>query len=213
MSNPLFFPNLRPSLQLQASLEAATAAAAEASAALDAGREAAAAAAAAAEESRAAAVAAAEEAHAAAAAAAKEARSVLAAELEAAQAQLESEGQRLQAELDEAQNVALQLVAEKEQLEVRGVFLRDLIGHRQGVVLPAMNSWLRGRSLLPSCPLPQGDIRDAETRAACMEREKEALQRSMGAEIEELQAALQVGLQGCGWVCIFAAMAHVRDMN
>lgn len=112
--------NLLHPLQLQASLEAATAAAAEASAALDAEREAAAAAAAAAEEARGAAVATAEEAHAAAAAAAEEARATLAAELEAAQAQLASEGQRLQAELDEAQNVALQLVAEKEQLEVRG---------------------------------------------------------------------------------------------
>lgn len=116
-------------LQLQASLEAATAAAAEASGALEAEREAAAAAAAAAEEARAAAAAAAEEAlataaaaaeeaQATAAAAAEEARAALAAELEATHAQLASEGQRLQAELDEAQNVALQLVAEKEQLEV-----------------------------------------------------------------------------------------------
>ncbi len=57
----------------------------------------------------------------------------------------------------------------------------------------------------PRCPIVKGDIRDAETRAARMEREKEALQRSMGAEIEELQAALQVRASGGIGLCGDAA--------
>jgi len=48
------------------------------------------------------------------------AQSELAGQLEEAQAALAAEGQRLQAELDQAQSVALALVAEKEQLEVGG---------------------------------------------------------------------------------------------
>lgn len=36
-------------------------------------------------------------------------------------------------------------------------------------------------------------MREAEAKAARSEREKEALERSMGVEFEELQAALQVG--------------------
>jgi hypothetical protein len=62
----------------------------------------------------------------------------------------------------------------------------------------------------PACPAPlplQVDIREAEARAARSEREREATERSMAAELEELQAALQVGagrgaaLRGLlGWV-------------
>ncbi len=48
---------------------------------------------------------------------------------------------------------------------------------------------------LAGWPSLQAEVRDAEARAARSDREKEALERSMAAEIEELQAALQV----CGW--------------
>ena len=51
-------------------------------------------------------------------------------------------------------------------------------------------------TLAPALPALQVDIREAETRAARSEREREATERSMAAELEELQAALQVGSGG-----------------
>lgn len=76
-------------------------------------------------------------------------------------------------------------------------------------LLPAGRPSSRAGRPLPRGPLPanptlhlagwpslQAEVRDAEARAARSDREKEALERSMAAEIEELQAALQVGGPG-----------------
>ena len=191
---------------LQAQLEASQAAAAEASAALEAERQAAAALAAQAEESAA-----------AVAAELAAVREQLGGEAAAAQAALAAEGERLQAELDQAQGVAVQLAAEKETLEVRsgrpgqggvvGVNAWDAPAAEQRLARCLSTTRFRPTTFTaPAChtrPRRQADIRHAETRAARAEREREALQRSAAAEIEELQAALQVGGAGAagpGWM-------------
>ena len=103
-----------------AALQAQVAEAQQASEALQVELAAATEAAAQAEEGRAAAAAEVEAVRAQLAGEAEEVQAALAAELAAAQAELAAEGERLQGELDQAQSVALQLVAEKEQLEVGG---------------------------------------------------------------------------------------------